>query len=81
MCDKTHYEMLENRVIDLEKKYDVHLSVSNEQIKSLFESVRRLFWIVIVFTGLLLLTVIYGAVGERGFKHISCTAKEFAPTP
>lgn len=81
MCDKAHFEKLEERVWDLEKKYDVHLSVSNEQIKSLFEATRRLFWIVIVFTGLLLLTVIYGAVGERGFKHISCTAKELAPTP
>lgn len=76
MCDKEHYEELENRVEKLEKDYSTHAAVSNEQIKTLFNAVNRLFWITIIFSGLLLLTVIYGAIGERGFNRVTETAKE-----
>lgn len=78
MCDKQHYEQLEGRVEKLEKDYSTHAAVSNEQIKTLFNAVNRLFWITIIFSGLLLLTVIYGAIGERGFNRVTDTAKEMA---
>lgn len=78
MCDKEHYHQLENRVEKLEKDYSTHAAVSNEQIKTLFNAVNRLFWITIIFSGLLLLTVIYGAIGERGFNRVTDTAKEMA---
>ena len=76
MCDKEHYKKLEGRVEKLEKDYSTHAAVSNEQIKTLFNAVNRLFWITIIFSGLLLLTVIYGAIGERGFNRVTDTAKE-----
>jgi thiosulfate reductase cytochrome b subunit len=78
MCDKEHYHQLEDRVEKLEKDYSTHAAVSNEQIKTLFNAVNRLFWITIIFSGLLLLTVIYGAIGERGFNRVTDTAKEMA---
>lgn len=78
MCDKQHYEQLEGRVEKLEKDYSTHAAVSNEQIKTLFNAVNRLFWITVIFSGLLLLTVIYGAIGERGFNRVTDTAKEIA---
>jgi hypothetical protein len=79
MCDKVHYEKLENRVDQLEKNLLAHSSVSGEQIKTLFNSVNRLFWITCIFSGILLLTVVYGAVGERGFNHVTDAAKTIAP--
>lgn len=78
MCDKEHYHQLEDRVEKLEKDYSTHAAVSNEQIKTLFNAVNRLFWITVIFSGLLLLTVIYGAIGERGFNRVTDTAKEMA---
>lgn len=78
MCDKEHFQELEGRVEKLEKDYSTHAAVSNEQIKTLFNAVNRLFWITIIFSGLLLLTVIYGAIGERGFNRVTDTAKEMA---
>lgn len=78
MCDKEHYEKLEGRVEKLEKDYSTHAAVSNEQIKTLFNAVQRLFWLSCIFSGLLLLTVIYGAIGERGFHHVTEAAKEMA---
>lgn len=79
MCDKAHFEDLENRVGELEKNYATHAAVSGEQIKTLFNAVQKLFWIVVIFGGLLTLTVIYGAVGERGFNHVTTKAKDLSP--
>lgn len=76
MCDKEHFEKLEDRVDELEKKYATHAAVSGEQIKTLFNAVQKLFWITIIFGGILLLTVVYGAIGERGFNHVTTTAKD-----
>jgi hypothetical protein len=78
MCDKEHFEELEKRVENLEKDCLAHVAVSNEQIKTLFNSVNRLFWITVIFSGILLLTVVYGAIGERGFNRVTETAKEMA---
>ena len=74
MCDKQHFEELEERVEKLEKDYTTHAAVSNEQIKTLFNAVNRLFWISCIFSGILLLTVVYGAIGERGFNRVTETA-------
>ena len=71
MCDKVHFEKLEERVEALEKDYAKHQAVSGEQIKTLFNAVNRLFWITCIFSGILLLTVVYGAVGEKGFNHVT----------
>jgi thiosulfate reductase cytochrome b subunit len=81
MCDKQHYEELEGRVERLEKDYFTHAAVSNEKIKTLFNAVNRLFWITCIFSGLLLLTVIYGAIGERGFHHVTDAAKDLTAKP
>lgn len=81
MCDKAHFEKLEERVDALEKDYAKHQAVSGEQIKTLFNAVQRLFWLSCIFSGLLLLTVIYGAVGERGFHHVTDAAKDLTVKP
>ena len=77
MCDKESFKALEKRVDDIEKAYAVHEAQSCEQIKTLFNAVQKLFWITCVFGGILLLTVVYGAVGEHGFNHVTDTAKDF----
>lgn len=76
MCDKAHFDELEDRVEALEKNFTAHSAVSGEQIKTLFNAVNRLFWITIIFSGILLLTVVYGAVGERGFNHVTTATKD-----
>ena len=81
MCDKVHFEKLEERVEALEKDYAKHQAVSGEQIKTLFNAVNRLFWITCIFSGILLLTVVYGAVGERGFNHVTKAAEDLTVKP
>lgn len=76
MCDKEHFQKLESRIDVLEKNYAVHAAASAEQIKTLFAAVQRLFWITCVFGGILLLTVVYGAIGEKGFNHVTCATKD-----
>lgn len=76
MCDKEHFEDLEKRVIYLEQSYATHTAVSEKQLEMLFSSVQRLFWVSCIFGGVLLLTVVYGAVGERGFHSVTTGAKE-----
>lgn len=78
MCDKEHYDALEKRVNNLEKSYEVHSKVSEKQLEILFSSVQKLFWITCIFGGILLLTVVYGAIGEKGFNHVTHTAQEMA---
>lgn len=78
MCDKEKFRELEDRVDDLEKNYAVHAAASGEQIKTLFAAVQKLFWITCVFGGILLLTVVYGAIGEKGFNHVTNAAEELA---
>lgn len=81
MCDKEHFEKLENRVEKLEKDYAVHAAQSTEQIKTLFHATQRLFWVNCIFTGILLLAVVYGAVGERGFNNVTKAAKDLTVKP
>ena len=78
MCDKAHFETLKGRVDRLEKDYAVHAAQSCEQIKTLFHAVQRLFWITCIFSGILLLTVVYGAIGERGFNRVTDAAQRIA---
>ena len=76
MCDREHFEELEGRVGKLEKEYAVHEATSTEQIKTLFNATKILFWVTVFFGGILLLTVVYGAIGERGFTHVTNAAKD-----
>lgn len=76
MCDKEHFEKLEGRVDKLEKEYAVHEATSTEQIKTLFNATKILFWVTVFFGGILLLTVVYGAVGEHGFNHVTKAAQD-----
>ena len=78
MLDEAHFEDLKGRVDRLEKDYAVHAAQSCEQIKTLFHAVQRLFWITCIFSGILLLTVVYGAIGERGFNRVTDAAQRIA---
>jgi hypothetical protein len=78
MCDKAHFEELEKRVDLLEMATNIHLAKSEEQIKTLFNAVQKLFWITCIFGGVLLFTVVYGAIGERGFHAVTHATQEVA---
>jgi hypothetical protein len=76
MCDAQSFRELKKRVDTLEKEYATHSAVSEQQLEMLFSSVQKLFWITCIFGGILLLTVVYGAVGERGFNHVTDKTQE-----
>lgn len=74
MCDHESYKELRERVAELEKgaaRFD-------EQIKGLYRSTTRLFYttlsIAIPFGLLMLLALIYGAIGHRGFNAVTDAA-------
>ena len=64
MCDKIEFLKLKDRMMALEKSQ----IAQGEQIKTLFQSSRLQFWTVWGITIILLLTVVYGAVGHNGFN-------------
>lgn len=80
MCDKANFKELEKRVDTLERNYERHAAASGEQIKTLFASVQKLFWVTVIFGGILLLTVVYGAIGEHGFNHVTQATHDIITT-
>lgn len=70
MCDKIEFEKLKDRMMALEKSQ----LVQGEQIKTLFRSSRLQFWTVWGITIILLLAVVYGALGPRGFNAVANAA-------
>ena len=78
MCDHESFSELRERVGDLEKgavRFD-------EQIKTLFNSITRLYYVTVLFGLLMLLAIIYGAVGQHGFNAVTHSAtSRLSPTP
>lgn len=70
MCDKIEFMKLKDRMMALEKSQ----IAQGEQIKTLFQSSRLQFWTVWGITIILLLTVVYGAVGQNGFNAVTSAA-------
>lgn len=77
MCDKEHFEKLEERVNDLEVAQKEHCAASDVRFKEQEKTVKLLIacfkW---VFGSLFLLllifafAIIYGAIGERGLNAV-----------
>lgn len=76
MCDKIEFEKLKDRMMSLEKSQ----LVQGEQIKTLFHSAQLLYRVVLVGGLLLLLTVIYGAIGGSGFNAVTHAATTISET-
>ncbi len=74
MCDKVEYRKIRERVEALERasvKFD-------EQLKTLFKSSQTLFRVVVVAAFAMLLALIYGALGQRGFNAVTGAARGVA---
>ena len=74
MCDREHFNDLRHRVETLEKdsvKFD-------EQVKTLFKSVNLLYRVTLVGGLILLLAVVYGALGDHGFNAVTRTAPSYS---
>lgn len=70
MCDKIEFEKLKDRMMALEKSQ----LVQGEQIKTLFNVAKMQSRVAWIFTFILLLAVIYGALGPRGFNAVTNAA-------
>lgn len=67
MCDKAEFSKIRERVEQLEKtsvKFD-------EQLRTLFNSTQTMYRTVCVAGLLMLLALIYGALGQRGFNAVT----------
>lgn len=74
MCDKSEFQKLREDVQHLREI----TAVQSEQIKTLFKATRIQFWSVWGAFIILLLTVVYGALGERGFNAVTNEARKSA---
>lgn len=74
MVDDDLFERFEERLETLERRQLEDSTRMSEQIKTLFDSTKTLRNITYVFCLLLLLTVIYGAVGGNGFNAVTHAA-------
>lgn len=71
MCDKAAFNRLEHKVSKLEENYAVHSACSEERFKTIFGIIKWIISFILLMTLILLLTVVYGAVGERGFHAVT----------
>ena len=74
MCDKAEYQKIRERVEQLEKnsvKFD-------QQLRTLFNSTQVMFRIVCIAGFMMLLALIYGAIGQKGFNAVTHSASEYS---
>ena len=67
MCDHESFKELRDRVTELEQ----NAARFDEQIKTLFNSCSRLYHVTVIFGLLMLLALIYGALGSHGFNAVT----------
>lgn len=83
MCDKEHFEKLEDRVGCLEKAHAIHEASAMEKFQATEKTMGLLVtcfkWVFGSMFLLLLImafTVVYGAIGERGLHSVSNAVNE-----
>ena len=88
MCDRKSFAKIRDAIVNLQKAD----AVQSEQIKTLFKTTeiqgdtqtRLVNWLVLAVIGVLILAVlalIFGALGERGFKAVTTAAPTAVATP
>lgn len=70
MCDKTEFHALKERV----RTVEVQQARLDEQIKTLFKSSQTMYRTICIFFLILLLAVVYGALGSKGFNAVTGAA-------
>ena len=82
MCDRVHFHRLEDRVDRLEDDVKVYHARTDERLKTLFQTCEKLYSTAatllraaLTILGIVLIVsvfaLVYGALGERGFKAVS----------
>ena len=85
MCDKDHFHRLEDRVDRLEGDVKVYHARPDERLKTLFQTCEKLsrtaatlLRAALTILGIVLIVsvfaLVYGALGERGFKAVTTAA-------
>lgn len=75
MCDKAEFAKLRDRIVEIEKRMIENSATTGEQIKTLFASVKLLYRVILIGGLILLLAVVYGALGPHGFNAVANAAK------
>ncbi len=84
MCDREHFDTLRNRVDALEDSVKEYQAKTDERIVTLFKSCDRLYesvgiarnmiyFVMIIFL-IVVLALVYGAVGHGGFNAVTHAA-------
>ena len=87
MCDREHYQRLEDRMDRLEDDAIKHHTRVDEQIKTLFKTCEKLsdtattvlkstLAMVGFVVAVTVLALVYGAVGQSGFNAVTTAARE-----
>ena len=85
MCAKDHFHRLEDRVDRLEDDVKVYHARTDERLKTLFQTCEKLsstaatlLRAALTILGIVLIVsvfaLVYGALGERGFKAVTTAA-------
>ena len=85
MCDREHFDTLRDRVNRLEDDVKVYHARTDERLKTLFQTCEKLsstastlLRAALTILGIVLIVsvfaLVYGAVGERGFKAVTTAA-------
>lgn len=81
MCDRMHFDALRGRVDALEDSVAVYHAKTDEQIKTLFESMkiaRNIVYVMCFVTVVAVLALVYGAIGKNGFNAVTRAATSAA---
>ena len=88
MCDHQHFDTLRTRVDALEDSVKEYHAKTDERITTLFKScdrlyesvgiARNLFYFVMLIFLIVVLALVYGAVGQGGFNAVTSAAAQSA---
>ena len=87
MCDREHFDTLRDRVERLEDDVKVYHARTDERLKTLFRACEKLsstaatlLRAALTILGIVLIVsvfaLVYGAIGESGFKAVTRAAQE-----
>lgn len=78
MCDSEAFcklredvEAIKNDIYDIKEENAAHCVASEERFKLIFGFGKWVISFLIAITGIMLLTIIYGAIGEKGLHSVS----------
>jgi hypothetical protein len=73
---RSDVDAIKEEVDDIKEATTTHCAASEERFKLIFGFGKWVISFLLAITGIMLLTIVYGAIGEKGLHSVMVHAKE-----